>query len=181
MRGGGKEEAVDHHVYRLDHQEEHGGADDEQGEHPVDEISVGKDCVMDGEVELAEVGFAEQGGDQRVNKVPDQALDHSGERHADDDAHGQINHVAAQDELAEFCNQFAHDFSFHPREQRLTCSARSWFPLSGDQSPAGRLAIGVGPGRMIGLVISGSSGSRGEPAVWPCRGWVDGETPGSRN
>jgi hypothetical protein len=33
VRGGGKAEAVDHHVYRLDDQEEHGGADDEQGEH----------------------------------------------------------------------------------------------------------------------------------------------------
>jgi hypothetical protein len=51
---------------------------------------------MDCEVELAEVGFAEQGGDQRINKVPDQALDHTGERDANDDAHGQVNHVAAQ-------------------------------------------------------------------------------------
>jgi hypothetical protein len=70
---------------------------------------------MDCEVERAEVGFAEQGGDQRVNKVPDQALDHTGERDADDDAHGQVNHVAAQDELAEFCNQIAHDFPFTRR------------------------------------------------------------------
>jgi hypothetical protein len=70
---------------------------------------------MDCEVELAEVRFAEQGGDQRVNKVPDQALDHTGERDANDDAHGQIYHVAAQDELAEFCNQIAHDFPFTRR------------------------------------------------------------------
>ena len=65
---------------------------------------------MDCEVELAEVGFAEQGSDQRVNKVPDQALDHTGERDANDDAHGQVNHVAAQDELAEFSYQIAQTF-----------------------------------------------------------------------
>jgi hypothetical protein len=80
----------------------------------------------------AEVGFAERGGDQRVNKIPDRALDHTGKHDANDDAHGQVNQVAAQDKLAEFCNQIAHDFPFTRREQRLAPSVQVWFPLSGE-------------------------------------------------
>jgi hypothetical protein len=72
-------EPVDHHVHRLDDQEEYGRADDDQGQCVVDEIAVGKDRVVDRETEPAEVGLPEQRGDQRVDEVPDQGLDDAGE------------------------------------------------------------------------------------------------------
>jgi hypothetical protein len=53
-------EAVDHQVHRLDDQEIYGCADDEQREHPVDEITVRENSMVNSEVELAEVGLAEQ-------------------------------------------------------------------------------------------------------------------------
>ena len=56
---------------------------------------------MDCEVKLLKSGLPNRAAISGLIKFLDQALEHTGERDANDDTHGRVNHVAAQDELAD--------------------------------------------------------------------------------
>jgi hypothetical protein len=57
--------------------------------------------VVDGEGEVAEVGLAADGRDQRGDQVCHQGGHQGCEREADDDRDGEVDEIAAEQELLE--------------------------------------------------------------------------------
>src|SRR5205807_5790849 len=94
-----------HVVDRLDHEEEHGRGDGDERDDVVEKVAVGEDAPVDPEVQRAEVGLAEYGRHDRGQDVGHHRLDHGLEGEADHHGHGQIDHVAPEDELLELLPQ----------------------------------------------------------------------------
>src|SRR5215475_5157507 len=77
------------------------GGDDQEVEGDVDEVAVAEMTLVDGEDQVGEVGLPSQGGDQRGDQVLDQRLHDVAERHTDHHRDGQVDEVAAHEELPE--------------------------------------------------------------------------------
>lgn len=86
---GGNDEEVD------------GGRDQEEADQGGDEFSDGKRGAADVENDTVEIRFTYDESDERVDHALDERGDDRSESGADDDTYGEIDDVAAQDELLE--------------------------------------------------------------------------------
>lgn len=85
------------------HDGEHGGGGDEEVDDSADEGAEVHDVSVEVEREAGDLGAAARDErDERLDNVAHERVDHGGEPSADDDADGQVRHVAAVDELLEF-------------------------------------------------------------------------------
>lgn len=91
--GGSDEEEVDD------------GGEDEEVDDGGDEGAVEDLAAVNIGDEVVEVGFADEGAEQRVDDVLRQGGDDPGEGGADDDGDGQIHYVATENEVTETFKQ----------------------------------------------------------------------------
>ncbi|HEV8249670.1 MAG TPA: hypothetical protein VGQ15_06820 [Gaiellaceae bacterium] len=90
-----------HRLDGLDDEEEDGGCDRHELNHVGDERSVAKHGVVDRERQVAEVRLAQDHRDDRHEQVPDERVDHRGEREAHDERHRELHDVAPQQKVPE--------------------------------------------------------------------------------
>ena len=97
---------------------------DQEREHRVEEGAVVEHGVVDRELQAAEVRLAADRRDQRRDESVDERRHDRAERGADDDGDGEVDDVAAQDELAKL---FQHRRVVSPLVSRR-CAVSSRFP-----------------------------------------------------
>src|SRR5437899_1483321 len=105
-------------VHRSDHEEIDRRRYQQEAYEIVEKRSVANVGAVDGELKCGEIGLRNDGGDQLGNDVVDKGLDHRAERSTDNHGDGEIDHVAAQNELFE---AFEHD---RPPQIALTFRVR---------------------------------------------------------
>ena len=95
-------------VLSGDHEEEVDyGGDEEKVDDGGEEVAVADLASVDVTDEIAEVGFADDRPQERIDDLFCQGGHDGGERGSDDDGDGQVDHIATQDEVAE---SFEHEF-----------------------------------------------------------------------
>ena len=77
----------------------------EEGDEGVEEVAVGDCASVDVEDEGGEVWFADYGCDEGSDDVFDERVDDGAEGCADDDGYGEVEDVAAEDEVAKAFDQ----------------------------------------------------------------------------
>lgn len=85
----------------LDHEEEHGGADRDEGDECVDELSVVEFAAVDRELQRGEIMATEDRCDQGCEEIAHKGCHHGSEGGSDHDPHSEVDHVASQQERLE--------------------------------------------------------------------------------
>lgn len=98
--GFGALEAGEQFLYGKDEEEVDDEGDDEEVDDGVEEVAVLDGRLMEGEDKIGEVGLTYDGGDKRSDDVFDERFSDRSESCADDDGDGEVDDVAAQDEVA---------------------------------------------------------------------------------
>src|SRR6266849_8016404 len=91
----------EHHLHRLDDEEEDGSPDRNELNQIGEKRSVVKDGSVDGECEVAEVGLADDRGNDGHHEVVDQRVDDRGKREAHDERDRQVEDVAPEEKVLE--------------------------------------------------------------------------------
>src|SRR5580693_1023487 len=96
--GGVFAHARDQGVDGSHHEEVHGGCDQQERNHGIDELAVEELAIVEGKFELREVWCLYQRRDERRQKTLGERSDDAGEGGADDDAHSHVHNISTQDE-----------------------------------------------------------------------------------
>jgi hypothetical protein len=99
-------------VDRLDDEEEENERDGHERDQRVEERAVQEVALVDREREPGEIRLAEDRRDQRRDQVGDECGDDCGEGHAEHECDGEVDEVAAKDELAKVLQLAPHAVSF---------------------------------------------------------------------
>lgn len=67
----------------------------------IEEVAVLHNAAVDIEGECGEVGFADEGGDKRVDDVPNEGCHDGTEGYPDDDCDGEVEDIATKDKVSE--------------------------------------------------------------------------------
>src|SRR6266852_19158 len=89
----------EHHLHRLDDEEEDGNPDRDELNQIGEKRSVVKGRSVDGEGEVAKVGLADDGGDDGHHEVIDQRVDDRGKREAHDERDREFDDVALEEKV----------------------------------------------------------------------------------